>query len=178
MDTLSDLISKANVKAVLIGQLNTVVVAVSGVCVIVLISCWIAEIAKEGGGVTRRYAACFIGVVLQAIAGLLTVMAKRWEPNLLLFYAQELFTILAVVIGGIALGMNNVVVHVCAEGNTSTKTIACAAHVVETVAYVVIILCLMVNYASSQQRVITFVDKGILDGIKGRSNSAGMQQLP
>lgn len=177
MEALGELINKANLKALLIGRLNVILVAVLGGSMIVSIACWAAAVNIENSGLTRRYAASIIGLLLQVICGGLVLGSQRLAPSLLLYYAQELATISALAVTGIAMGMNNVVVNVCATGNVGGKTIACAAHYVELLATVVACLCLMVCYAASQQRVVTFVDKGILDGIKGRSNG-GMQQLP
>ena len=36
--------------------------------------------------------------------------------------------------------------------------------------------CMGLTFLTTQQRIVVFIDKGILDGIKGRTND--MQQLP
>lgn len=178
MEALSDLIKKANVKAILIGRLNTILIVVLAGCMVVNVCCWAAAIYSEDSGFTRRYIACVLAVAAQAMVGILVFWSQRSAPSLLLYYAQEFVIAIALFLTAVAMGMNDVVVTVCATQNVGGVNIRCSAHVVETIADVVAAVALMICYAASQQRVITFVDKGILDGIRGRSNTAAMQQLP
>lgn len=178
MDTLSDLIKKANIKAILIGRLNNIVVGVLAGCIVINIACWAASIRSEGSGLSRRYIACILAMVTQAVVGGLVLISQRVAPSLLLYYAQEWVIVVSIFLTAISMGMNNVVVNVCATGNVSGVSILCGSHVVETIADSVACVSLMICFAASQQRVVTFVDKGILDGIKGRTNATQMQPLP
>ncbi|EPY33063.1 hypothetical protein STCU_02507 [Strigomonas culicis] len=106
----------------------------------------------------------------------LSVMVQKMQPRLSLFYAHQVFVVLTLCVTAIAMGMNNVVVDLCSR-NERTDSSSCGSHVAETIADVLVCLTMGVAYASTQQRIVTFIDKGILDGIKGRSNG-GMTQLP
>mmetsp|Transcript_10972 Transcript_10972/g.12586 ORF Transcript_10972/g.12586 Transcript_10972/m.12586 type:complete len:179 (-) Transcript_10972:44-580(-) len=178
MDALSDLIKKANIKAILIGKLNNLLVGVLAGCIVTNIACWIAAIQSEDSGFSRRYIACVLSVITQVAVGALILISQRVAPSLLLYYAQEWVIVASLFLTAIAMGMNNVVVNVCATGNVSGASILCGAHIVETIADTIACVSLMVCFAASQQRVVTFVDKGILDGIKGRTNASQMQALP
>lgn len=168
-------IHRANMKALLLSRMNLILVGLDGIAMLMFIITWAIQVKKEGGGLLARYGACIIGFILLAVCMALSVMVQNMQPKLSLFYAHEVFAVLTLILISIAMGMNNVVVDLCHRkeqlGNTH-----CGSHAAQTVAYVIVILTTMITFASTQQRIVTFIDKGILDGIKGRSNG-GVTQL-
>lgn len=170
-------IHQANMKALLISRMNIVMVAIDGAAMLMLIVTWSVSIAKEGGGVLSRYAACIIGFILLAITMLLAILVQRLQPRLSLLYAHQVFSVLTLVLVAISMGMNDIVVDLCSDKSQPSRT-QCGSHIAETVADVLICTTMIAGYGFTQQRIVTFIDKGILDGIKGRSNAGGMTQLP
>lgn len=169
-------IHKANMKAMLLSRMNLILVVVDGMAMLTLIVCWAVAVSKEGS-VDSRFVACIIGFILLAIAMLLSIIVQRFQPRLSLFYAHQIVALLAMLFMAVAMGMNNAVVTQCRLKRQDT-TAACGARIAETVAEVFVCLTMAGCYVSTQQRIVTFIDKGILDGIKGRSNGGGMTQLP
>ncbi|EPY38297.1 hypothetical protein AGDE_05632 [Angomonas deanei] len=143
---------------------------------IMLIVTWAISVAKDGGNVLSRYAACIIAFVLLAITMVLSILVQKLQPRLSMFYAHQVMAILTLILMAISMGMNDVVVDLCNRKKQPTAT-ACGSHVAELIAELLVCLTMAACYGSTQQRIVTFIDKGILDGIKGRSNG-GMTQLP
>ncbi|KEG10772.1 hypothetical protein DQ04_03301000 [Trypanosoma grayi] len=175
MQAIVQQIHRANMRAMLLSRVNLVVIVVNCAVMLMLIVTWSVSTAKEGGGVLARYAACIIAFILLAAATLLSVMVYRLQPQLALYYAHQVVSILTLFVTAVAMGMNDVVVDLCST-NTQLESTQCASHVAELIAELLACLSMGFNFASTQQRIVTFIDKGILDGIKGRSN--GMTQLP
>ncbi|KAK7194595.1 hypothetical protein NESM_000377800 [Novymonas esmeraldas] len=170
-------IHKANVKALVLSRMNVIMVVLDGAAMIMLIVTWAVSVKKEKGGVMARYAAGIIGFILLAITMALSILVQRLQPRLSLLYAHQVMALLTLIICSISMGMNDVVVDLCNRGTQVANT-QCGSHIAETVAEVLIALTMAIGYGSTQQRIVTFIDKGILDGIKGRSNAGGMTQLP
>ncbi|ORC86924.1 uncharacterized protein TM35_000252200 [Trypanosoma theileri] len=175
MQAVVQQIHRANMKAMLLSRVNLIFIIVNCCMMLILIVTWAVSIAKEGGGVLSRYAACIIAFILLGLATLLSALVYRMQPKLSLYYAHEMISILTLIMTAISMGMNDVVVNLCHDKRQLANT-QCGSHVAELVAEVLICVSMGFNYASTQQRIVTFIDKGILDGIKGRSN--GMTQLP
>ncbi|KAG5485029.1 hypothetical protein LSCM1_07109 [Leishmania martiniquensis] len=170
-------IHKANVKALVLSRMGITMVVLDGVAMLMLIVTWAVSVKKEQGGVMARYAAGIIGFILLAITMLLSVLVQRLQPRLAILYAHQVMTVLTLILSSLSMGMNDVVVDLCNRGKQVERT-QCGSHIAETIAEVIVILTMVIGYGSSQQRIVTFIDKGILDGIKGRSNAGGMTQLP
>lgn len=168
-------IHKANMKALLLSRMNLILVVLDGIAMIMLIVCWAIAVNKEG--IDSRFVACIIGFILLAIAMLLSILVQKLQPRLSLFYSHQVFALLTILFMSIAMGMNSATVNLCNLGKQSEVT-QCGARIAELVAEVLVCLTMAACYASTQQRIVTFIDKGILDGIKGRSNGGGMTQLP
>lgn len=168
-------IHTANMKAMLIARMNVILLSINAAAVIALIVVWSVEWAKEGGGFLSRYVACLMGLLLLIITTILSIFVHRAQPRLSLFYAHQVFAVLTLIITAISMGMNDVVVNLC-HCKTELENTRCGAHIAELLADLVICLTMAVAYLTTQQRIVTFIDKGILDGIKGRSN--GMTELP
>lgn len=175
MQAVLSQIHSANMKAMLISRMNMILLSVNAVAVVVLLVVWCIEWTKEGGGFLSRYVACLIALALLVTTTVLSIFVHRSQPRLSLFYAHEAFAVLTLVLTSISMGMNNVVVDLCRCHEQSPKT-QCGAHIVELISYLFICLAMVASYVTTQQRIVTFIDKGILDGIKGRSN--GMTELP
>lgn len=163
-------------KALLLSRMNLIMVGLDGCAMLMLIVTWAVSIGKEGAGVMSRYAACIIAFILLAITMALSVMVQKLQPRLSLFYAHEVFSVLTLILMSISMGMNSVMVDLCNRKENIPST-QCGSHVAELIAELIVCLTMAASYASTQQRIVTFIDKGILDGIKGRSNG-GMTQLP
>ena len=177
MEIFQNMIVQSGLKQLLIGRLNLIVLCVSACSLIILVSAWGAAIASENGvGLARRYAASFIAAIFQVAATVMSYVAHRTPPGLTFLYSHQFISILALLLTGIAMGMNNVAVNVCANPLNPSLSLACGAHYAELVGEIAASVALLITFAASQQRVTSFIDKGILDGMKGRSN--GMQQLP
>ncbi|KAG5510339.1 hypothetical protein JKF63_07668 [Porcisia hertigi] len=170
-------IHRANVKALVLSRMNIAMLVLDGIAMLMLVVSWGVSVKKEEGGVMARYAAGIIGFILLAITVVLSVLVLRLQPRLSLLYAHQVMAVLTLIISSISMGMNNVVVDLCNRGKQVAKT-QCGSHIAETVAEVFVAFTMAVAFASTQQRIVTFIDKGILDGIKGRSNASGMTQLP
>jgi uncharacterized membrane protein len=170
-------IHKANVKAIVLSRMNIIMVVLDGIAMIMLIATWSASVSKEKSGVLARYVAGIIGFILLAISMMLSILVQRLQPRLSLLYTHQVMAILTLILSALSMGMNNVVVDLC-NRKKQQKGTACGSHVAETIAEVIVVLTMAVGYALTQQRIVTFIDKGILDGIKGRSNAGGMTQLP
>ncbi|KPA76057.1 hypothetical protein ABB37_08191 [Leptomonas pyrrhocoris] len=170
-------IHKANVKAIVLSRMNIIMVALDGVAMLMLIVTWAVSVSKEKSGVIARYAAGIIAFILLAVSMVLSILVQRLQPRLSLLYVHQVFVVLTLIISAVSMGMNNVIVDLC-NRKKEQKGTACASHVAETIAEVIVVLTMAVGYALTQQRIVTFIDKGILDGIKGRSNAGGMTQLP
>ncbi|ESL11129.1 hypothetical protein TRSC58_01130 [Trypanosoma rangeli SC58] len=175
MQAVLQQIHQANVKALLLSRINLFVIVFNCVAMFMLLVTWSVSISKEGGGVLTRYVACIFAFILLAVATFVSVLVCRLQPQLPLYYAHEIISILALVLTAISMGMNDVVVDLCNTKQALGST-QCGAHAAELVAEVMACLAMGFNYASTQQRIVNFIDKGILDGIKGRSS--GMTQLP
>lgn len=170
-------IHKANVKAIVLSRMNIIMVVLDAVAMIMLIVTWAVSVSKEKSGVLSRYAAGIIGFILLAISMILSILVQRLQPRLSLLYAHQVMAILTLVISALSMGMNDVVVDLCSRKKEQKGT-ECGSHIAETIAEVIVVLTMAAGYALTQQRIVTFIDKGILDGIKGRSNAGGMSQLP
>ncbi|KPI86952.1 hypothetical protein ABL78_3998 [Leptomonas seymouri] len=170
-------IHKANVKAVMLSRMNIIMLVLDGIAMLMLIVTWSVSITKEKSGVIARYAAGIIGFILLAISMLLSVLVQRFQPRLSLLCAHQTLVVLTLCLSALSMGMNNVVVDLCNRKKEQVGT-QCGSHIAETIAEVIVVLTMAVSYALTQQRIVTFIDKGILDGIKGRSNAGGMTQLP
>lgn len=170
-------IHKANVKALVLSRMNIIMVALDGIAMIMLIVTWAVSVKKEGSRVLARYAAGIIGFILLAVTMVLSILVQRLQPRLSLLYAHQVFAVLTLIISALSMGMNDVVVDLCNRKDQPEKT-QCGSHIAETIAEVIVCVTMVVSYGSTQQRIVTFIDKGILDGIKGRSNAGGMTQLP
>ena len=170
-------IHKANVKAIVLSRMNIIMVVLDGVAMIMLIVTWAVAISKEKSGVISRYVASIIGFILLAIAMVLSILVQRLQPRLSLLYAHQVLVVLTLIISALSMGMNDVVVDLCNRKKEPKKTV-CGAHIAETIAELIVVLTMAAGYALTQQRIVTFIDKVILDGIKGRSNAGGMTQLP
>lgn len=168
-------IHSADVKAMLVSRLNLIVLVINAMAVIALLVSWGVEWGKEDAGFLSRYAVCLISLLFLVITSVLSIFVHRSQPKLSLFYAHEVFAVLTLILTAIAMGTNDVVVNLCHTGSNLAKT-QCGAHIVELIADLVICISISVSYLTTQQRIVTFIDKGILDGIKGRSN--GMTELP
>ncbi|RNF27186.1 uncharacterized protein Tco025E_00560 [Trypanosoma conorhini] len=175
MQAVLQQIHQANVKALLLSRINLFFIVFNCAAMLILIVTWSVSIMKEGGGVLARYAAGIIAFILLVLATFLSVLVHRLQPQLPLYYAHEVISILALVLTAITMGMNDVVVDLCHTKQALAST-QCGSHVAELVAEIMASVAMGFNYASTQQRIINFIDKGILDGIKGRSG--GMTQLP
>ncbi|KAF8287484.1 hypothetical protein TcG_02189 [Trypanosoma cruzi] len=175
MQTVIQQIHQANLKAVLLSRINLFFIIFNCVAMLILIVTWSVSIAKEGGGVLARYAACIISFILLAVATFLSAMVHRKQPQLLLYYAHEAISILALILTAISMGTNDVVVDLCNTKRALSNT-QCGSHTAELLAQIMACISMGFNYASTQQRIVNFIDKGILDGIRGRSG--GMTQLP
>jgi len=173
MQAVLSQIHTANVKALLISRMNVILLSVNAVAALVLGIVWCVSISKVG--INGRYAACLIALALLVITCILSVFVHRSQPRLSLFYAHEAFSILTLILTAISMGANDVVVNLCQCGTEQSHT-PCGAHVVELIADVIVCVAAAVSYLTTQQRVVTFIDKGILDGIKGRTN--GLTELP
>jgi len=174
MDILRERLNSANVKSLLIGKWNTAVTVVSVISMIILISSWGAETAS-GSYVKKRLAASVIGLLLQIGATALGAFVQRAAPNMILYYLLQGVCLVALFVATVAMGMNNVIVDLCQRNIQSSITL-CSAHIAEFFGEFLAVLCMGLTFITTQQRVVVFIDKGILDGIKGRTN--GMQQLP
>ncbi|AIN96169.1 hypothetical protein LPMP_101000 [Leishmania panamensis] len=177
MQAVLSQIHKANMKALILSRMNVTMVVLDGIAMLMLIIAWAVTVKKEQGGVMARYAASIIGFILLAITMTLSILVQRLQPRLSLLYAHQMMAVLTLILSSISMGMNDVVVDLCNRGKQVEKT-QCGSHIVETIAEVIVALTMVFDYGSSQQRIVTFIDKGILDGIKGRSNAGGMTQLP
>eukprot|EP00796_Vickermania_ingenoplastis_P009556 gene9556-6712_t len=175
MQAVLSQIHAANMKAMLISRMNFILLSVNAVAGLVLIIVWAVEWAKEGGGFLSRYVACIIALLFLVITNILSILVHRSQPRLSLFYAHQVFAVLTLLLTAVSMGMNNVVVDLC-RCNEELQRTRCGAHLVELLADLTICLAMVAAYLTTQQRVVTFIDKGILDGIKGRSN--GMTELP
>ncbi|AYU76741.1 hypothetical protein conserved [Leishmania donovani] len=170
-------IHKANVKALVLSRMNIAMVVLDGIAMLMLIVTWALSVKREQGGVLARYAAGIIGFVLLAITMMLSILVQRLQPRLSILYAHQVMAVLTLILSSLSMGMNDVVVDLCNRGKQVDKT-QCGSHIAETIAEVIIALTMVFGFGSSQQRIVTFIDKGILDGIKGRSNAGGLTQLP
>lgn len=169
-------IHRANMKALLLSRMNVIIVVLNVIAMVMLIVTWAVSVSKEKT-VMARFTACIIAFILLAVTMALSMAVQQAQPKLSLFYAHQVLAALTLVVMGIAMGMNDVMVNVCHITNPKPKVIACDSHIAELVAELIVCLMMMACYVSTQQRVVTFIDKGILDGIKGRSNG-GMTNLP
>ncbi|CAG9570094.1 conserved hypothetical protein [Leishmania major strain Friedlin] len=170
-------IHKANVKALVLSRMNITMVVLDGMAMLMLIVTWAVSVKREQGGVLARYAAGIIGFMLLAITMMLSILVQRLQPRLSILYAHQAMAVLSLILSSLSMGMNDVVVDLCNRGKQVDKT-QCGSHIAETIAEVIIALTMVFGFGSSQQRIVTFIDKGILDGIKGRSNAGGLTQLP
>ncbi|CBZ24428.1 conserved hypothetical protein [Leishmania mexicana MHOM/GT/2001/U1103] len=170
-------IHKANVKALVLSRMNITMVVLDAIAMLMLIVTWAISVKREQGGVLARYAAGIIGFLLLAITMMLSILVQRLQPRLSILYAHQVMAVLTLILSSLSMGMNDVVVDLCNRGKQVEKT-QCGSHIAETIAEVVIVLTMVFGFGSSQQRIVTFIDKGILDGIKGRSNAGGLTQLP
>ncbi len=171
---LAERMKMANLKALVIGRWNMAIVAASCIAIPMLIASWLAAMSYEKGD-NRRYAACALGLFFQVAATYLCWQVMKQPPNLTRYYAHQVLLALALMLTAISMGMNNVVVNMCTRGTASSATL-CGAHLAEFFAELLVCVCMGVSFLTTQQRIVVYIDKGIIDGIKGRTND--MQQLP
>ena len=174
MDVLKERMKLANLKALIIGRWNLGVVAVSCIAIPMLVASWLAAMSAENGS-NRRYAACVLGLLFQVAATAASWIVLKQQPNLILYYVHQGLLVIALFLTAVAMGMNNIVVDLC-QRKISTPATLCGAHMAEFFAELLVCLCMGLTFLTTQQRIVVFIDKGILDGIKGRTND--MQQLP
>lgn len=173
MQAVLSQIHRANMKALLLSRMNTVVIALDAVAMFVLMIVWGVEIHREGA-IVSRYGACIVSFILLAITMVMSVLVQKMQPGLTLLYGHEAFCVLTLAVTAMAMGMNDVVVDLCRRKTQLAPTV-CGGHVTELIAEFVICCTMMASYASTQQRIVSFIDKGILDGIKGRANNDTVQ---
>lgn len=175
MESVLSQIHTANMKAMLIYRMNFILLSFCSFALLLLIIAWSIEWSKEGGGFLSRYVVCFFGVACLVITSIFSFMVHRSQPKLTLFYGHEIFAIVTLFVTAAAMGTNDVFVNLCNCKQQAPNT-QCGAHVVELLGDLIICLSMIAAYLTTQQRIVTFIDKGILDGIKGRST--GMTELP
>eukprot|EP00758_Cryptobia_borreli_P018764 Tbor_TRINITY_DN7443_c0_g1::TRINITY_DN7443_c0_g1_i1::g.14538::m.14538 len=157
------------IKEFLLHRSNTVAVVLSVVSIIILVGSWWASIIYENGGrLHRRHIICFISFILQISTTLFLLLALRLDPNIVVFYILQLMAVVTLSLTALSLGINNVMVDICAQGNKGDVKILCVAHVTELIALVFICIAMMLVYWATQQRIAVLVDRGVLLGIRGR----------
>jgi uncharacterized membrane protein len=142
---------------------------------LVLIVSWSVSIGTEGNGIKKRYVASIIGFVCAAATVAALFVSQRMTPRYVTFAVIEALAAVTLFLTAVSLGMDDVVVSLCSKGTQLPNT-NCGSHITELVAEVTLSVCMCIVYLASQQRIVMLIDKGIIDGIKGRTN--GMQQLP
>uniref|UniRef100_A0A146LLH8 Uncharacterized protein n=1 Tax=Lygus hesperus TaxID=30085 RepID=A0A146LLH8_LYGHE len=121
-------IHRANMKALLLSRMNLILVAVNAVAMLMFVITWGVEVNKEGGGLLARYGACIVAFILLAVTMGLSVMVQTMQPQLILFYAHEVFAVLTLIIIVISMGMNNVIVDLCRRKEEIQNTM-CDSHI-------------------------------------------------
>ncbi|CCW63563.1 unnamed protein product [Phytomonas sp. EM1] len=170
MQQVSDHLNKAAVKSFLFSHVNMILAIVNGVAVLLLIVAWAVSSAREVN-FPARTAMWIIGFILLSVTVLLSIGVQKMEPNLVLYYAHQIIAVLTLAIMAVAMGINNVVVNMCTRNKQNGTRNNCGAHYVELLAEIVVCISLGIYYIGTQQRIVVFIDKGILDGIRGRSHS-------
>ena len=156
------------VQEFLVHKSHRFVIGFSILSLLILVGAWTAAVEVENGGkLHRRHVASILAFIFQFVTTLLLALVIRIEPSMMAFYVLQGMAVLTLFLTSISMGMNDVVVDLCASG-TTVGDILCPAHTAEFFACLFVCLAMMVVFGATQQRIAMLVDKGILVSIRGR----------
>jgi len=156
------------VKEFLVHKSHRFVIGFSILSLLILVGAWTAALEVENGGkLHRRHVASILAFIFQFVTTLLLALVIRIEPSMMAFYVLQVMAVLTLFLTSISMGMNDVVVDLCASGKT-VGDILCPAHTAEFFACLFVCIAMMVVFGATQQRIAMLVDKGILVSIRGR----------
>lgn len=179
-------ISKEAAKTIFLRWRNAGIVALTGLALFMLVVSWGVSVQFEGQSLKRRHVASILGFILSAATIVGFVLTNRGDPYGIALYALQLVTLLSLFLVGVSMGMNALVVDLCSAGEVNKDSkiresltsdtvhgIHCSAHYAEYVGSLFLMVALGGVYLTTQQQVVTLVDKGVLKGIGSR-----MARLP
>ena len=156
------------VKEFLVHKSHRFVIGFSCLSLLILVGAWTAALEVENKGqLHRRHVAGILAFIFQFVTTVLLALVIKIEPSMMAFYLLQGMAILTLFLTSISLGMNDVVVDLCASG-TTVGEVLCPAHTAEVFACLFVCTAMMVVFGATQQRIAMLVDKGILVSIRGR----------
>ncbi|CCW71361.1 unnamed protein product [Phytomonas sp. Hart1] len=169
-EKVTDFFNKTAIKGFFFTHANMILAILNGFAILLLIVGWGVSSSKEKN-IPARTTVWVLGFILLSATILISIGVQKMEPNLLLYYGHQVLSILTLAMMAIAMGTNNVVVNMCAQDKKGDVKVSCGAHLTELFAEILVCIIMVIYYLGTQQRIVIFIDKGILDGIRGRSHS-------
>lgn len=178
MEVIQKQFDKLQLRALVIRSWNMGVIVLSFLSLLLLVISWGISVDAEGGKMKRRHVASIIGFIFALVTNAGDIIALRAEPNPLLLYGMQLFSAIALMINGVSVGMNTVITDLCAAGEAASVNIHCSAHWLEFFGGFLLCFCLGSVFLTTQQKIVVFVDKGILKGIGTRLSMQSVAAPP
>ena len=168
MQQIQKQFSNLHVRAAIVRGWNIMTTVVSVVALLLLAISWGVSVEFEGGDLKRRHGCSIAAFILSLITLLVNCTALKAEPNAYLLYAVEALAVLSMFLTSVSIGMNAIVVDVCTAGMPTATSVHCSAHYREYAAGFILCACLGSIFATTQQRIVVFADKGIVQGLGSR----------
>lgn len=168
MQQLQQKLQDVHVRAMVIRGWNVAVIVTSCVSLVLLVISWTMSIGFEGGKLKQRHGGSIFAFIACAVTIAVDVASLYLEPSRVVLYSLQVLAVLSLFLNAVSAGMNAIVVDQCAAGEPSAEGIHCFAHDLEYAASIFLCACLVSIYVTTQQKVVVFVDKGILTGMGSR----------
>jgi hypothetical protein len=168
MQSIQNHFSNLHVRATLVRGWNVITSVASVLALLLLIIAWAISVRFEGGQLKRRHGCSIAAFVLSTFTLVINGFALRAEPSAALFYAVEAMATAAMFLTSVSIGMNAIVVDICTAGAPTAQGVHCSAHYLEYAAGFILCVCLGSIFATTQQRLVVSVDRGVLKGLGSR----------
>ena len=143
------------------------VISMAVFSLLLLIIAWVIASNGTGTHLHRRHVASIIGFIIALVAIVLEGLTLKLKPNSYHYFSIQVVTLLGLMMSALSTGMNNVVVDLCLAGEKIVEVEGrhCGAHYVEFFGGLFLTISFASMFLCTQQKIITLVDRGILQGI-------------
>nr|CCC92209.1 conserved hypothetical protein [Trypanosoma congolense IL3000] len=167
MYNVSDQSQRVNRKAAAVKWTNLSCAMFGLPAVIVLMASWIASMLK-GHATFVRYVVCAASIPFVLIATTLSVFQYCRKMRFTMYLLNQLFSLIAATLIAVSLGMTEATLQSCSFNTTLVEEddADCSLHKVQALVEGIVCFFMSMNFFFTQQCIILFVNRGILDGIK------------
>lgn len=157
-----------SVRRVVIRVYNIAVIATAFIALLLTVIAWGVGINYEGHQLKRRHIGAMIAFACALVTIAVDILSLHVQPNWFVLVGLQVGSVVTLFLNGVAVGMNGISVDVCAAGDAAAAQLHCASHYLEYVAGFILALCLASMFLTTQQKIVVFVDRGILKGLGNR----------